>query len=39
MKKRKNNNQLRATASARDIPYQALIKMILAYSLRHRMVI
>ncbi len=28
-------NQLRARASAGDIPYQALIKMILAQALRH----
>lgn len=32
-------NQLRATASARDVPYQALIKILLSRSLRHRMAI
>jgi predicted DNA binding CopG/RHH family protein len=29
-------NQLKAYASARDVPYQALIKLILAESLRRR---
>lgn len=32
-------NQLRATASTRDIPYQALIKIILSHSLKQRMAI
>ncbi len=29
-------NQLKATASARDVPYQALIKLLLAESLAKR---